>query len=576
MAEQRYQAASNFSTENSTYRKLIGNGLTYQVPKFQRDYSWTESEWEDLWADILETVRVDGEPAHYMGYLVLQSNSEKNYDVIDGQQRMSTLSLLALAVCKNIERLVLNGVEAEKNQQRLTQIRSTYIGYLDPITLITRSKLTLNRNNDAYYQNYLVPLADLPTYGFRATEHALRKAFEWFDKKIASYVADPLVDTGVALASLIETMSDRLFFTVITVTDELNAFKVFETLNARGVRLSSTDLLKNYLFSVIHRSQAHAAEIDNLELRWETIVSRLGSESLPEFLRCHWNSRNTFTRQAELFKTIRKKVTDRAQVFLLLRNMEEDIDPYLSLTDPSRSALSAEQKHHAALLKMFRVRQPIAFLLAAYRQLDDKQDFATLLRACVVISFRYNTIGNLPPNEQERIYSQATLALDTKKTLPAIFPLLADIYPSDNAFKSAFAEKEIKTTDSRNNKIVRYTLCQLEKQITGIEHDLDSNTFNIEHILPQKHGTDWPDFPENQAATPVFRLGNMTLLSTADNRDLGNSSFAHKKTVYGNSQFSLTQSIDTDNSEWTVERIQARQNKLAKLATAIWRIDQLS
>ena len=70
-------SATNFKTENNTFRKLIGNGLTYRIPRFQRDYSWTEEEWEDLWMDLLGTLKPGGEPAHYMGYLVLQSQTTR-------------------------------------------------------------------------------------------------------------------------------------------------------------------------------------------------------------------------------------------------------------------------------------------------------------------------------------------------------------------------------------------------------------------------------------------------------------------------------------------------------------------
>ena len=139
------------------------------------------------------------------------------------------------------------------NGQRQEQIRQNFIGYLDPVTLVARSKLNLNRNNNHYYQNYLVPLAHLPQRGFRASEHLLRKAFEWFDRRVTDYAKNSVGDRGVRLAELVENVSDRLFFTIITVTDELNAYKVFETLNARGMRLSATDLLKNYLFSVLDR-----------------------------------------------------------------------------------------------------------------------------------------------------------------------------------------------------------------------------------------------------------------------------------------------------------------------------------
>ena len=75
-------AATNFKTENNTFRKLIGNGLTYRIPRFQRDYSWTNEEWEDLWTDLLGTLKVDGESAHYMGYLVLQSTDDKTFAAV--------------------------------------------------------------------------------------------------------------------------------------------------------------------------------------------------------------------------------------------------------------------------------------------------------------------------------------------------------------------------------------------------------------------------------------------------------------------------------------------------------------
>jgi uncharacterized protein with ParB-like and HNH nuclease domain len=230
-------ASTNFKTENNTFRKLIGNGLIYRIPRFQRDYSWTGEEWEDLWADIMDALSGGNDSAHYMGYLVLQSADDKTFDVIDGQQRLTTLTLILLAVLKNIQRLIDTGNEAEANKQRLEQIRQTYIGYLDPVTLISRPKLTLNRNNDNYFQTYLLPLGHLPQRGFRASEHLLRKAFDWFDKQVASWLKKSSGDEGKRLAQFTESLSDKLFFTVITVTDELNAYKVFETLNARGVRL---------------------------------------------------------------------------------------------------------------------------------------------------------------------------------------------------------------------------------------------------------------------------------------------------------------------------------------------------
>ena len=137
-------ASMNFNTANSTFRQLLGNGLTYQIPRFQRDYSWTADEWDDLWQDILGFFDTDPEPAHYMGYLVLQSSDNKQFDIIDGQQRITTLSVMILAGLSHLEDIAESGSDSDKNRQRKEQLRNSYIGYLDPVTLVPRSKLQLN------------------------------------------------------------------------------------------------------------------------------------------------------------------------------------------------------------------------------------------------------------------------------------------------------------------------------------------------------------------------------------------------------------------------------------------------
>lgn len=571
-------SATNFKTENNTYRKLIGNGLTYRIPRFQRDYSWSEDEWEDLWLDIMGTIQESGEPAHYMGYLVLQSSDDKVFDVIDGQQRLTTMALIVISVLKNLKKLVESGSYPENNQQRMDQIRQTYIGYLDPVTLLSRSKLTLNRNNDNYFQNYIVPLGNLPVRGFRASEHNLRKAFEWFEKKVREYAKKMGGDEGVVLARLVEDMSDRLFFTTINVTDELNAYKVFETLNARGVKLSSTDLLKNCLFSVLHReNKDHPHEMDKLEERWEAMVSRLGNENFSAFLRVHWMSRRAFVRQAELFKKIRERVTNRSEVFELLRGMEEDMDTYLALAQPDASDWHPRMKDYARDLRMFSVRQPFALLVAAARKLP-LTDLEKVLHSCVVISFRYNVIGGLPPNEQESLYfsiaQKITHGEYTK--VSDILESLKSVYPSDDIFKASFAEKILNTTNSRNLHIVRYILCELEKQQSTIDHDVKSDSFNVEHVLPQNPEQGWESFTDEEVETNLYRLGNMALLNKKQNKNIGNVAFEVKKDAFMGSEFELTKKIARDNTNWTPKEIAARQKAMAKLATAVWRIPQLS
>ena len=568
-----------FNTSNQTWRQLFGNGTTYSVPKFQRDYSWTEDQWDDLWQDIQDIMAVGSEPAHYMGYLVLQSKNSKTFEIIDGQQRLTTLSLLAIAVIRSLDGLAAAGVDSDNNRKRMEQLRNIYIGYVDPVTLVARSKLTLNRNNDGYYQDYIVPLQKLPQRRLRSSEHLLRRAFEWLNRKITeSYGA---AKDGAKLAQFVDDLSDRLFFTVVTVTDELNAFRVFETLNSRGVRLSPTDLLKNYLFSVVARESSHSNEIDALERRWEAMVGRLGSESFPNFLRAHWNSRSKLVRELDLFKTIRDQTRDKGAVFNLMRQMEEDVDTYAALLNPDDTLWdTGDQRRYIREMKMFSVRQPWPMLLAARRLFtaaSDTSSFTQILRACSIISFRYNVIGGLATNEQERAYSGAAQQIAENKLddAGAIIRALAPIYISDAQFRPAFEEKTLKTTAARNAQIARYILFAIESKLSGLPYDTENPKYTLEHVLPENPTGDWAGFPEIDQEEALYRLGNFTLLESGANRRVGNSGFSGKRGTYQESEFIITQRIAEENQDWTFERIRLRQKWMADQAKGIWRLSQL-
>lgn len=562
----------NFNTTNNTFRQLMGNGVTYRVPPFQRDYSWSTDEWDDLWQDIQALFAEDAEPAHYMGYLVLQSADNKLFEVIDGQQRLTTLSLMLLAAIPHLTDLAQAPEPEDPQMRRARQLRDSYIGYLDPVSLLPRSKLMLNRHNDSFYQNYLVPLQRLPQRGLNASEHLLRKGFVWFKERIKLRAGSD----GEAVARFVDQLVDKLFFTVITVTDELNAFKVFETLNARGVRLSSTDLLQNYLFSVIHREGVHGADLKVLEDRWERIVGLLGSESFPEFLRVFWNSRRELVRKADLFKTMRRSVTSSSKVFALIRDLDRCARIYAALRTPSDGQWSRCEGENLRLLQMFNVRQPLAVLLSAFDAFEeaDRHGFERFLRTIVVLSFRYNVICNRQGNEQERIYNEiarriASGGLESARDAVAA---LRPLYPEDQDLRTAFADKELRTTNSRNNKIARYILFNLEKRKSGSSFDVESASITLEHVLPEHPEDGWSQFDDALHERAVYRLGNLALLNAASNREIGNASYLTKREVYRQSEFATTRKIAEDYDDWTIEKIQSRQAWMAKQATAIWQV----
>ena len=554
-------------TSNKTYRQLMGNGLRYEIPKFQRDYTWEAEQWDDLWQDI--RALITNEDEHYMGYLVLQTSNNKEFQIIDGQQRLTTMSVLILATLKCLRELVDAGIDPENNLKRKDSLLNSYIGYVDPVTLISNNKLKLNRNSDDYYKQHLVLLEELPLRNTNTSEKHMRECFIWYYDKIKKEFK-----TGESLAAFIDNIVDKLFFTVIEVTDQLNAFKVFETLNARGVQLSSSDLLKNYLFSVVDETKPHLSEIEELENIWSKIVGKLGEQKFEDYLRYYWNSTNKSVGKKNLFKTIKGSIKSKDQVFELIRNLNDTADIYLAIQNPEDEYWKDKPEIRKTLkeLKLFQIRQTNSLFLSALRNLDI-DDFKKLAKLCSVISFRYNIIGGLNPNAQEDVYNTAALKIASTKNFAHID--FQTIYVSDLNFENDFSTKEFKNT-SRNHKIVKYILSKIELYQFRNEIDPESDLFTIEHILPENADDTWGEFTFEEINRSVYRIGNLTLLEKKLNREADQKPYAEKIKFFNQSNSELTKSISDHFNTWSEDKLAARQRELAKHAKAIWKIQELS
>lgn len=573
-----HMASMNFDTKNNTFNELLSPSYNYIVPPFQRDYSWQEVDWNELWQDILTLNSEEPDSFHYMGYLVLQSDDTKNYKIVDGQQRITTISLAILAACSILGDLVDNGVDVERNSMRKEQFLSKYIGYTDPVLICYHTKLNLNKHNDNYYKTYLATLSKLPQRKIKGSEQKLRKAFLFFKKEIENYLL-PFDEKGTELAKLVVFFTEKLCFTTITVSNEVNAFKVFETLNARGVKLSSTDLLKNYIFSLITNDHTHLHELSHLENRWERIVSAIGDEELTEVVRVYWNSKSKLTRKKELFKTIKLSIKTKEDAFEFLKELDECVDVYTALNEVNDQTYwdAEERKYLDRLFNIFNVKQPLSMLIASYRAFydNDRKSFKKILKYTMIITFRYNVICAMPPPEQERVYSgiaqgisSGTLNIDA-----ALAQLKQKLYPSDDTFKNDFINKTIKTGNNRNAKIAKYILIQLEKCISQSKSMPDSDQVTVEHILPKNPSEEWGVIDNSIVDYMPDKIGNMCLLNDIENKDIGNSSFDDKLKTLKNSNYVITKYIGDNFTKWDEKSIESRQRYYAKQAVNIWSLD---
>lgn len=559
------------NTRTTTLLELIGNGRIYRVPPYQRDYSWEEEQWEDLWNDVLE-LRQGTEVRHYMGALVVEAKSDREFLIIDGQQRMATLSLLALAVIDLLRRLADEGVDSVPNGERAVGLRSRFIGEKDPASLVESSKLFLNETDDAFYQDYLVQLRPpLNPRGLPRSNRLLWDCFRYFSKKLGEL--DATRDGARVAEILSETVARQLLFILITVEDELNAYTVFETLNARGLELTTTDLLKNYLFSRVPTP----ADLAALGRRWKALLSIVRAERFPDFLRHHLLCEESRIRAQRLFKIVRDRVQTPEQVFGLIEALEARAELYAALSDPHHGywVERPEARRHVRELALFRSRQMTPLLFAAWEKLTPEA-FVSVLRLVATISFRYSIVGNLNTNALEPVYHQAAKAvLDGHATASAqVFERLRPIYVPDDKFETDFQSLVVESS-GQQKKLARYILARLESDASGRDCDPDTDPATIEHILPENPGAEWETSIARETwDSLVYRLGNLTLLEASTNRTVGNRSYSEKRDAYSKSGYQVTRAVPVDcPDEWTIEQIGARQKRLAKRATHIWRVD---
>lgn len=548
------------NTSQEQFVRLMSNGFHYEVPKYQRDYSWDKEQWSDLWYDLMQMIEEND--SHYMGYLVLQTSDDINFKIIDGQQRITTICILILAIINHLKKLQCSEDEKKINEQRANTLLTTYIGNIDMITLTSVNKLVLNRNNNHFYKTYLSSLQEAPKRGLNASERLMKNAFDTF----SSYIKDKY-KKAEELISFVENIVNNLFFTVITVTDELNAFKVFETLNARGVQLSSSDLLKNYLFSVAN--EQHQTKLDELEDLWAEVSDILKETQVSDFLRIYWNSNHKTIRKNQLYKTIRDEIKTSEQSFALLRDMRKKADIYMALRSSEDELWrnNKDVRENLELLKLFNVTQPMSLLISAYSNLSFNE-FNALLSKIVIISFRYNIICGKNPNEQEVLYNKLALDIELNKTYNINDLINSGIYVKDAEFEQTFTYKEF-VYNSRNNQIAKYILCKLEKFEYGLTIDRDDTT--LEHILPDNPDENW-DWDDSTIQQYRYRLGNMALLEKGKNNDLGNATYLEKREIYSKSSIPSTKSIGDSVNEWSESIITSRQQKMSKIAKGIWQI----
>lgn len=541
------------------------------VPLYQRPYSWTTQEVDQLWEDL--STQLDGE--HFMGSIVLNDETSLRPQIIDGQQRLATLMILLALVRDEYHAL---GSQFQGRPQMLLTADPWAEGE-------ARFKLRLGEANHRVFRDFVL----------RDSGDVSRRV--WAEK--ASLAKDELVDntelfgTAARLRSLLsdylkgledherekrlvaleEKLSKRLLFVIIRVGNVDDAFLLFETLNDRGLQLSAADLVKSHLLSRIENENGKE-KVSEAAQEWSELVDLLRGADIGRFLRYYLLMYNPKVQTDRVFKLFKNRLEETTAESMLshLKIMARYFGEF------EQPALVSEAAIRDVLEDLQDLRSPttyVALLPARHALKDQSSDFVRLARLTEALAYRWTTIVGKNAQQLESIFQEAGSLLVTQgaASLDMAEGKVSAVFPSKAEFIDSFRSKRMGV-----QYVARYTLRRIEEALSpDLEWTLKSpSKVHIEHIMPQHLSQPWQEALGESAlekhSESVGKWGNLTLLAEKLNKEARDSSFEAKKKIYlgpPGSSLAMTQLLQSETA-WGPAEIDARQRWLAEVAEQVW------
>jgi hypothetical protein len=372
--------------------KLITENRFF-VPTHQRDYKWDNERVEKFYEDLV-TAMDRGDRFYFIGLMVFMREGDR-LRVLDGQQRLATAIFIFSAI-----RAWIGGDGGDADTAG--RIQYDFVGRAEYGEHKSEPKLVLNRNNDDRFQKYVVhgsPSAELKAEIRKTNKNApnyqLLDAIQYVHDCIGREAAkiNSGEKTAAYLAKLIKFLRDSVMVVRLTVPNESNAFRVFETLNDRGMDLSAIDLLKNYLFGLAFDESADC--LSQMEHRWSQLTATLSEYRQEDFIKVYWTSRHGRTQLDDIFENVKGSYKTNADAVNLSIDLLEAAEHYVALdspSDPTWMPYPAEVRNLIRNLDIIGSKQVRPVIMAAIRKFHIG-DMARLLRLLETISVRWQLIG---------------------------------------------------------------------------------------------------------------------------------------------------------------------------------------
>lgn len=575
---------------NATKEKVgsyfLGNSQ-FIVPFFQRAYVWDEDNWTTFWEHIsvvLECQEKNISAEHFIGTIITKERpaeqiGQSEYDLIDGQQRLTTIALLLKAI-------------SNASNGQMPNLKGTISEHLSFRDARGKSfpRIVPSGYDKPYYDAIL---SGNGLQNLQKEDHKINRAYRFFFENLTGF-SDERLDL------LRRIILDRVPVISMMLSPEDDEQEIFDTINALGVRLTTGELLKNYIF----KEKSIQSNYDSL---WKDIYE--GDEDQVDF----WNAEKTAGRiirtnievllycylivkkggdikLEKLFKEYKEWLSDKTaeDKIAFLNELKEYAEIYSSFpsgTDLNQIGFNEEEKRFFHIVENLAVTTIYPLILYIYKTVSSKQLRNEMLRIlesylarrniCRLTTKNYNSLFIQIMSKLEE-YRRTAGALNSQ-TLVDIMQEFNDptnIMPADRDFHAAF-KSEILSNQNAREILFIIALHQVSTDLADMPK-LSLGNYSVEHMMPVKWETNWLDremtLQEKSDRNLKLRtLGNLTLVTKKLNSKMQNSAWSDKKT-YLKKNSSLRTTVDyLDEKIWDETSIEKRADDLANAAAKIWK-----